>query len=98
MSTGWIITTAVFIWFFISLSGLMFNGGFRAGTTQPYVFIQGCGFAMGFAGAGIFLLFHYPRAAYVLFAVAAFTVFEGWRELKKSEKELARRAREEKQS
>jgi len=92
---GWVITIAVFIWFSISMAGLLTNGGFNQGTTQPYVFMQACGFAMGFTGAGIFLLFYYPYAAYVLFALAAHMVFEGWRELKRSEKEVARRIRGE---
>lgn len=90
MTLGWVIAVAVIIWFCISLAGMIQNGGFHQGTTEPFLFRQACGFALGFAGAGIFLLFHYPIASGVLFAIAAFVVLRGWLDLRKSEKDLAR--------
>lgn len=90
MTLGWVIAVAVIIWFIIALLVMIQSDKVYTGSTEPSLFRQACAFALGFAGAGIFLLFHYPIASGVLFAIAAFVVLRGWLDLRKSEKDLAR--------
>ena len=88
MSLGWVVTIAVMIWFSISLAGLINSGGFNENTQQPFLFAQSAGFGLGFLCSGIFLLFHYPYAGCVLFALAAYVVISGYRDLKKWESKI----------
>ncbi|EDC3150126.1 hypothetical protein JND74_003544 [Salmonella enterica] len=88
MSIGWVFTIAFIIWFCVSLAGMINSGGFNANTQEPFLFAQSAGFGLAFVCSGIFLLFHYPYAGYVLFAMATFVVIRGYLDLKKSKRKM----------
>ena len=71
MTIGWVILLAIVICYFVAIAVMLCNGGIFKGNSDPYLFTQSLGFAIGLVCSGIFLLFHYPVAGCIMFVIAA---------------------------
>ena len=71
MTIGWVILLAIVICYFVAIAVMLCNGGIFKGNSDPHLFTQSVGFAIGLVCSGIFLLFHYPVAGCIMFVIAA---------------------------